>query len=243
MDRMWADVMGPTWTGDIMGTQGLGTIGTTGGLLGTTGTMSPWIPRIDVRETPDNFIVHAELPGARREDINLEVRNNTLVISGETKHERRDEKENFRMKERSYGRFERYLQLPTGVTPNMLRANFENGILEVLVPKPEEYKRIGQQQTHKIAIAPSSYGTSMQPGMGTSPGYQSGVTSGMGSTTYQTVSTPGMGTTGYQSGTTSGMGTTGYQSGTTSGLGTTGYQSGTTSGMGTGSYGQAQTRY
>jgi HSP20 family protein len=100
--------------------------------------LAPWRPIIDVRETDRNVVVHCELPGVQRSDINLQLNQGILTISGERKFEKKYEGENFRRMERSYGAFSRSLQVPDNVTEKDIKATFENGVLEVTFPKAEE---------------------------------------------------------------------------------------------------------
>ncbi len=121
------------------GTTGLevGTLGGGGGELG----IAEWRPLVDVRDTDKNLIIHAEVPGVNKEDIKLQVDNNRLIIQGEKKLKKTEEKENYVRKERFQGSFYRSLPLPEGVEPNQIQANFNNGVLEVIVPKPEQMLR------------------------------------------------------------------------------------------------------
>ena len=99
-----------------------------------------WSPSVDVSETPDNFTVRAELPGMQREDIDLEVENNVLVIRGERKFEKQSDGENFHFTERSYGSFFRSFTLPKNVDSEAIKAEYKDGILTVTLPKREEVK-------------------------------------------------------------------------------------------------------
>jgi HSP20 family protein len=99
-----------------------------------------WTPAMDLVEAEDYFLLKADLPGLSEEDVDIEVRDNTLRVSGErkTEHERR-ERGWYRV-ERSFGKFSRSLTLPEGVDPEGISATFNRGVLEVRVPKPEERK-------------------------------------------------------------------------------------------------------
>lgn len=104
---------------------------------GDAATMAAWTPSIDVRETEDEIIVSAELPGMKREDVKLTVEDGRLCISGE----KRQENENgsrqgeYHVVERSYGRFERSFALPRSVDPEKINASFKDGILDVHLTK------------------------------------------------------------------------------------------------------------
>ena len=76
---------------------------------------SLWLPVVDVKEGEKGITIHAELPGIKKEDINIEVRNNRLTISGETKSDEQFEDKGYAVKERRYGKFMRALQLPPGI--------------------------------------------------------------------------------------------------------------------------------
>ncbi len=107
---------------------------------GDGGTMRRWIPAMDLTEEGDQFVLRADLPGLRDEDVNIEVEDNVLTISGERKAENEDRKEGYYRVERAVGRFSRSLTLPDGVDPDSIEAQFENGVLTVRIPKPEETK-------------------------------------------------------------------------------------------------------
>ncbi|CAG8750636.1 4939_t:CDS:2, partial [Dentiscutata erythropus] len=97
-----------------------------------------WVPSLDVHESEKEFIVNAELPGVTKEQINLDVRENTLLISGETKKDEKYKEGNTHIQERQYGNFTRAITLPRSVKTSDITAKFENGILEVKLPKDED---------------------------------------------------------------------------------------------------------
>ena len=99
-----------------------------------------WVPAMDLVEADDHFVLKADLPGLSEDDVAIEVQDNVLTISGsrEAEHERK-EKGWYRL-ERSYGTFSRSLTLPDGVNAEKVEANFDRGVLEIRVPKPEERK-------------------------------------------------------------------------------------------------------
>lgn len=101
---------------------------------------SIWAPAVDLKEDANNFIVSAELPGLKREDIQVEIENNTLMIKGERKFEKREEKENYHFVERSYGSFYRSFTLPKNVDAEKIAAEYKDGVLQVTLPKKEEVK-------------------------------------------------------------------------------------------------------
>jgi HSP20 family protein len=110
-----------------------------------------WVPAMDLVEADDHFVLKADLPGVDEGDVAIEVQDNVLTLSGsrEAEHER-NEQGWYRL-ERSYGSFNRSLTLPDGVDPDKVEANFDRGVLEVRIPKPEERKprRISIGNGHK----------------------------------------------------------------------------------------------
>jgi len=104
------------------------------------GSATMWSPSVDISETADNFVVRAELPGMKKDDIELEVENNVLSIRGERKFEKTDEGENYHFMERSYGSFYRSFTLPKNVDSETIGAEYKDGMLIVTIPKKEEVK-------------------------------------------------------------------------------------------------------
>jgi HSP20 family protein len=98
-------------------------------------------PSVDVFEEGDELVVKAELPGMKREDIDVSVTDNTVLISGEKRQEEKVEKKNFYRMERSYGSFTRSFTLPSEVETDRAKASFKEGVLEIRIPKSEEAKR------------------------------------------------------------------------------------------------------
>jgi HSP20 family protein len=99
-----------------------------------------WTPAMDLVEHEDHFILRADLPGLAEADVNLEVRDNTLRISGERKAEHEQRERGWYRVERQFGKFSRALTLPEGVNADAIDASFDHGVLEVRIPKPEERK-------------------------------------------------------------------------------------------------------
>ncbi len=99
-----------------------------------------WTPAMDLVEAEDHFLLRADLPGLREEDVNIEVRDNTLRISGERKAEHEQRERGWYRLERQFGKFSRALTLPEGINPDAIEAKFDHGVLEVWIPKPEERK-------------------------------------------------------------------------------------------------------
>jgi HSP20 family protein len=92
-----------------------------------------WAPAVDIIETEDAYLLYAELPGVRREDIQLQVRDRRLELSG--RRHNPGENRNFLRMERSYGPFRRTFELATPVDTDGISADFQQGILRVHVPK------------------------------------------------------------------------------------------------------------
>jgi len=106
-----------------------------------------WIPAMDVAENSDAYVLRADLPGLAPEDVKIELENRVLTISGERKAEQRSEDNGWVRVERSFGSFRRSLTVPAGVDPAAITAAFDNGVLTVTVPKPEQAK------PHRVQIA------------------------------------------------------------------------------------------
>jgi len=112
-----------------------------GGFVPATGFFEGWNPSIDIYEDKDNLVIKAELPGMKREEIDVSVTGDTLTVSGERKREEETkEKEGYRS-ERYFGRFQRSVTLPQPVDPAKVQASYKDGILTVTCPKSEEAKR------------------------------------------------------------------------------------------------------
>jgi HSP20 family protein len=114
---------------------------------GTTGSARRWVPAMDLLETDDDFVLRADLPGMSESDVNIELEDNVLTLSGERKAEHEEKSEGFYRVERASGSFSRSLTLPKGVDPEAVDASFDRGVLEVRIPKPE------QRKPRKITIA------------------------------------------------------------------------------------------
>jgi len=108
---------------------------------GNSGTqLRRWLPAMDLVETDADYVLRADLPGLSEEDVKIELEDNVLTISGERKAEHEERKEGYYRVERASGSFARSLTLPEGVDPAGVSANFDRGVLEVRIPKPEERK-------------------------------------------------------------------------------------------------------
>ena len=139
MDRLFEDFTGtsmgrsrsmPTTPSPLQGT---------GGGYGTT---SLWYPQIEVSEKQGNLVVCADLPGLKKEDVQLEVHDDHLVLQGERRNESSQTEGGIYRTERSYGSFYRTIPLPDGVNPDQVRATFKDGVLEVTVPVPNRQQQL-----------------------------------------------------------------------------------------------------
>jgi HSP20 family protein len=99
-----------------------------------------WVPPMDLVESGDQFVLRADLPGMSEEDIQIELEDGTLTVSGERKAEHEQREEGFHRVERSFGTFSRSLTLPKGIDGDAVSASFDRGVLEIRIPKPEERK-------------------------------------------------------------------------------------------------------
>jgi HSP20 family protein len=111
------------------------------GLLEGNGrTTQNWVPALDVWETPTEVVYAFDLPGIPEEDISVEVKDDTLTVSAERAKTDETSENGFYRFERRYGSFARAVGLPQGVDQDHIAARYENGVLEIRVPKPEEQK-------------------------------------------------------------------------------------------------------
>ena len=109
--------------------------------------VSTWAPPVDIYETDEALILTAELPGVSKDDVSIEVHQNTLILRGERKHEADVNRDNYHRVERAYGPFQRSFVLPTIVDQEKVQATYHDGILELRLPKSEAAK------PRRIAIA------------------------------------------------------------------------------------------
>lgn len=99
-----------------------------------------WSPPMDLQETENDYILQADVPGMKREDIELTAIENTITIRGKREHEERQEGKNVHRMERMYGEFQRTFELPGGFDANKVEATLRDGVLRVRLPKREESK-------------------------------------------------------------------------------------------------------
>jgi HSP20 family protein len=115
---------------------------------GTGSVARRWVPAMDLVEEDGRFVLRADLPGIGEQDVSIELEDNVLTISGHRSSEHEDRRDGYYRIERASGSFSRSLTLPDGVDPQSIEASFENGVLEVAIPKPEARK------PHRVAITP-----------------------------------------------------------------------------------------
>lgn len=118
--RMMRDLLG--W--DPLGDLGMGPLA--------------FVPSFDVKETNDAYIISADLPGVKEEDLEVSLTENRLTVSGRREEERREENDRYYAAERSYGAFSRSFTLPPGADPDNVRAEFKDGVLRVTIGKRPE---------------------------------------------------------------------------------------------------------
>lgn len=112
---------------------------TRGGREGELG-VGAWAPSVDVRESGDEFVVTAELPGLEKDQVNVEYKDGILTLRGERKQEREEKEESYHRMERSYGAFHRSFTLPGTIDEEKVSAKMKNGVLEIRLPKKEAAK-------------------------------------------------------------------------------------------------------
>lgn len=129
---------------------------------GGNGGARRWVPAMDLVETTDDFVLRADLPGLKQDDVKIEIEDTVLTVSGERHAEHSDNQEGFYRLERASGSFSRSLTLPKGVDAEAVRASFTDGVLEVHIPKPAESKprrveiSIGEEEPNTIEAGATS---------------------------------------------------------------------------------------
>jgi HSP20 family protein len=99
-----------------------------------------WTPPVDIYETSDALVLTVELPGVAKEDVNIEIHQNTLMLRGQRKPEAGVQEDRYHRVERAYGNFQRSFTLPMMVDQNKVQASYKDGILELRLPKSEAAK-------------------------------------------------------------------------------------------------------
>ena len=107
-----------------------------------------WRPAIDVEEKDGKYMVRADLPGLKKKDIHVELRDGFLTLRGERKSEHEENKDNYHRVERTYGSFERTFRVPEGVTEKDIHAKYKDGVLELTLPAP----KVEEPKTTEVKI-------------------------------------------------------------------------------------------
>ncbi len=102
--------------------------------------MTSWAPAVDIYETEHELVVKADLPDVNPQDLDIRVENNILTIRGERKFENKVKEENYLRVERAYGSFSRSFSLANSVNSEAIKADYQNGVLTLSIPKREEAK-------------------------------------------------------------------------------------------------------
>jgi HSP20 family protein len=109
-----------------------------------------WKLALDVVERDDAYVVRADVPGLKPEEVKIDVEDNLLTISGEHEESEEERKDNYVRRERRYGSFSRSLNLPKGVTADQIEATSKDGVVEISIPKPK------QEEPKAVSITPKS---------------------------------------------------------------------------------------
>lgn len=102
---------------------------------GNGGDLANWAPAVDISETDKEYLVKGELPGLKKEDVNIEVHSGVLTLSGERRSEKEDKGEKYHRVERAYGSFSRSFSVPENVDEKAIEADFKDGVVTVHLPK------------------------------------------------------------------------------------------------------------
>jgi HSP20 family protein len=109
----------------------------------------PWVPAVDIKETENELILIADVPGIEMKDIDVKLENGTLTLRGERKFERAKEEGGWHRLERAYGTFERVFTIPETVNAEKVKADYKNGALTITLPK----KEVAKPRTVKIEVS------------------------------------------------------------------------------------------
>jgi HSP20 family protein len=103
-------------------------------------TVADWMPTVDISESEGEYLIKAELPEVRKEDVKVTVENGVLTLQGERRQEKEDKGKRFHRVERSYGSFVRSFSLPESVDEGAVKADYKDGVLNLHLPKSEKVK-------------------------------------------------------------------------------------------------------
>jgi HSP20 family protein len=143
IDRFFDDFLG--YGGGLGRSRSSSLSSPTRDLAGQSAGQGLWYPQVEVRERDGKLVVCADLPGARKEDVHVEIRDNALILQGERHQESEHNQGGFYRSERSYGHFQRVIPLPEGVNPEQAQANFKDGVLEITLPLPQRESPQGRR--------------------------------------------------------------------------------------------------
>ena len=107
-----------------------------------------WRPSIDVEEKDGTYLLRADLPGMKKNDIHLELKDGYLTLRGERKSEHEEDKDTYHRIERTYGTFERTFKVPEGITEKDIQAKYKDGVLELTIPTP----KVKEPKTTEVKI-------------------------------------------------------------------------------------------
>jgi HSP20 family protein len=102
--------------------------------------LSSWTPAVDIHETDDGYVIKAELPGVSKDDVSIDIHQNTLTLRGQRKHEAEVKQDKYHRVERAYGTFQRSFTLPAMIDQEKVQATYKDGVLELHLPKSEAAK-------------------------------------------------------------------------------------------------------
>jgi HSP20 family protein len=141
MDRLFDDVgLGRTLIAPRSGWSALGSP-----WLGTSGHFEAWAPDVEIVQRGEQLVIRADLPGLQKDDVKIDVTDDTITIQGERKREHEEERDGIYRSERSYGGFSRVVQLPDGAMTDQAKASFRDGVLEITMPAPPEHVTRGRR--------------------------------------------------------------------------------------------------
>lgn len=127
VNRLFEDMFPEISVGDAMGLDDM--------------SLMDWRPVVNTYETDNAIVINAEVPGVKKEDISIDVKNNVLTISGERKDQENIDRDDYYRSERFYGSFQRSFTLPDNVDAEKVDATYKDGVLEIKIPKTEESAR------------------------------------------------------------------------------------------------------
>ena len=102
-----------------------------------TEKIGEWVPAVDIEEKEGKYLLKADLPGLKKDDIHLELHDGYLTLKGERKSENEEKKDTYRRVERTYGSFQRTFKVPEGLTVKDIKAKYKDGVLELTIPTPK----------------------------------------------------------------------------------------------------------